>query len=80
MDSTSRKLPGRVKESYTTGARSLAIEAAILALTPRIPPRPVYQPAVETERLTPHGAPFALQGVYLQFEKAVFAGPALSPS
>ena len=37
--------------------------AAVLSLTPRTPPRPVFREKPGPERTTPPGAPFALQGV-----------------
>jgi crotonobetainyl-CoA:carnitine CoA-transferase CaiB-like acyl-CoA transferase len=52
--------------AWLTGRRAPVLgedRAAIMALTPRTPARPVYQERPGTERLTPSGAPFALQGV-----------------
>jgi crotonobetainyl-CoA:carnitine CoA-transferase CaiB-like acyl-CoA transferase len=58
--------PETAGSAWLSGRRAPLLDedrAAVLSLTPRTPPRPVFQEQPERERLTPSGAPFALQGV-----------------
>ncbi|HEX3513476.1 MAG TPA: CoA transferase [Trebonia sp.] len=52
--------------AWVTGRRAPLLgedRDAILSIAPRTPAKPLCLPAVGRERLTPHGSPFALQGV-----------------
>ena len=57
---------GTQGSTWITGRRAPLLgedRAAILAVAPRTPVKPVYQSAISREQTTPHGAPFALQGL-----------------
>ncbi|WP_216892318.1 CaiB/BaiF CoA-transferase family protein [Nocardia alni] len=52
--------------NWVTGRRAPLLDEdrrSILEIAPRTPAKPLYLPGAQQERLSPHGLPFALQGV-----------------